>query len=204
MYPTAAASSALDVLRDKIWIINDQNVWSLYRQKSDVLLTLKRKLWWHLLNCWILDCKCTLCCYLDASHLWEVWHDLYEKTSFAHIEEFKLWSTRSWYWQLVTGRIPVGWVHHLVRIIRRSVCSKKVVEDFFMYIFSVLQFRAGSLTLVWMVSLATCLLSWSIILKWEMLAWGGCWKCCGYKLHWWNNYCVLLLLFSKHLLGCPL
>ena len=44
-----------------------------------------------------------------------------------------------------------------------------------MYIFSVLQFRAVLLTLMEMdslASLATGLLSWSIILKWEMLAGG--------------------------------
>ena len=50
-----------------------------------------------------------------------------------------------------------------------------------MYIFPVLWLRAGLLILMWMASpasLATCLLSWSIIWKWEMFAQDGCWKCC--------------------------
>ena len=44
-----------------------------------------------------------------------------------------------------------------------------------MYIFPVLQLSVGLLILMWMASLAslaTCLLTWSITLKWEMLAWG--------------------------------
>ena len=43
-----------------------------------------------------------------------------------------------------------------------------------MYIFQVLQLRAGLLILIWMAclaSLAPCLLSQSIILKWEMSGW---------------------------------
>ena len=40
-------------------------------------------------------------------------------------------------------------------------------------------------------------ISWSVISEWEMLAWGGCWKCCVCKPHWWPDYCVLLLYFSN-------
>ena len=49
-------------------------------------------------------------------------------------------------------------MYHLVRQLKISR----------MYIFPVLCFRAGLLILIWM---ASGLLSWSIILKWEMLAW---------------------------------
>ena len=54
--------------------------------------------------------------------------------------------------------------------------------------------RAGLLILILMAflaSLATFLLSWSTILKWEMLALDDCWIHCVGKLHWRCDYCVL-------------
>ena len=63
----------------------------------------------------------------------------------------------------------------MIRLIGRSICSKKVVKISRMQIFSVLQLRAGLFILIQIASqasLVTCLLSWYIILKWEMLALG--------------------------------
>ena len=67
---------------------------------------------------------------------------------------------------------------------------------FRMYIFQVYGWGQGWF-LICMVSLANCLLSWSIIIKFELLAWGGCWKCCVCKLYLWHGYCVPLLYFPN-------
>ena len=93
-------SSALTPLTDKIWMIYDQKDWCLYSQRSAILFTLNRMFWWHLLNCWMLGCyyheMCEMCCHFDASHLWEVWIDLYEQilkvqsTSSAPMAEYEL------------------------------------------------------------------------------------------------------------------
>ena len=63
-----------------------------------------------------------------------------------------------------------GLSYHLVRLIGRSVCFKWWLKISGMYIFPVLQLSAVFLILIWMASWATSFLSWSVILKWEMLA----------------------------------
>ena len=73
-----------------------------------------------------------------------------------------------------------------------------------MYIFLVLQLRAGWLILIWMsflASLSTCLASWFIIIKREMLARG--WLLEMLCLQWWDNYWALYSIF-KHLLDFPM
>ena len=88
------------------------------------------------------------------------------------------------------------WVYHLVRLIGRSIW----LNISGMYIFTVLQLMAELLILIWMVSLsslATCLLSWSIILQWKLLALGWLLEFCVCKLHWWHEYSVLLPYFQN-------
>ena len=83
----------------------------------------------------------------------------------------------------------------------RSICSKKVVKMSGMYSFPMLWLKAILLIVIWMASLAshtTCLLSWSIILKWEILTLG--WLL--FMLCWWIALKMWLLcsliLYSKH------
>ena len=49
---------------------------------------------------------CELWCHLNASHLWEVWKDLYEQIlevqnySLAPTDEFEIWSRRFWHFTI--------------------------------------------------------------------------------------------------------
>ena len=66
-----------------------------------------------------------------------------------------------------------------------------------MYIFPVLQLKAGLLILISKASLATCLLSWSNILRGRCWLRDGCWKCCVTWL-----LCSLTLYSKHHLDSC--
>ena len=110
-----------------------------------------------------------------------------------------LWRTCCLEWcdecDLVEGlSLPFGHNHWKMCLFQESGWR------FLEYNFPLLQLRASLLILIWMASLssvATCLLSWSISLKWKMLAFGWFWKWCVCKLHWWHDYRVLSFYFPN-------